>query len=93
MPSLYIQTVMPSRASSVRLSPNIGGLARPRPSCSVPTESCYNDDMAPWLYAVYNLRAALNEAKQLRKARALSLRHQIARPRLMLFVLSRLALL
>ena len=66
-----------SRACSLRLSPNIGGLAKP--SCSAPSMSYCNDNVAQWLRVVYNFSAALSEAKQLRYARVLSLRHQTAR--------------
>ena len=72
MPSLEIQTVTLSRTCLVRLSPNIRGQARP--SHSAPTVSCDNNDMAHWLWVVYNLSATLSEAKQLCKANALSLR-------------------
>ena len=72
MPSLYILTMTPSRACSVRLTLNIGGLVRPRPGSSGSTEPCYNEDMAQWLIVVYNFSAALSKAKQLRKACAQS---------------------
>ena len=93
MPSLHIQTVILNRACSVRLSPNIGGLTRPRPSRLEATVSRCIHDKAKWLCVIYNFSTALSEAKQLQKARSLSLCYQTAMPRSMRLALSRSALL